>query len=86
VIATEFCGTSVTSGSRPQARTLDYVAHNPHVKYGRSDRRGFMLMEVAPSGTTTRFMGLDNVRDAGSPIAQLAEFRVADGRAGVEQS
>jgi alkaline phosphatase D len=86
VIATEFCGTSVTSGSRPQARTLNYLAHNPHVKYGRSDRRGYMLMEVAPTGTTTRFMGLDDVRDAGSAVAQLAAFRVADGRAGVEQT
>jgi alkaline phosphatase D len=84
VIAAEFCGTSVTSSSRPQARTLNYIAHNPHVKYGRSDRRGFMLMEVAPSGTTTRFMGLENVRNAGSPVEQLAAFRVADGRPGVE--
>ena len=83
--ATEFCGTSVTSSSRAQARTLAHVSNNPHMKYGRSDRRGFMLMEVTPKGTTTRFMGLEDVRDAGSGVEVLAAFRVADGKVGAER-
>jgi alkaline phosphatase D len=85
VIATEFCGTSVTSSSRPQARTLQYLDINPHIKYGRSDKRGFMLMEVTPSGTTTHFMGLDDVRDPRSAAAAIATFRVEDGRPGAER-
>jgi alkaline phosphatase D len=85
LIATEFCATSVTSSSRPQERTQAFVAQNPHVRYGRSDRRGFMLLEVRPSGTRTRFMGLDDVRDARSKVAEVAGFRVADGRVGVER-
>jgi alkaline phosphatase D len=84
VIATEFCGTSVTSSSRPQARTLDYVAMNPHVKYGRSDKRGFMLMEITPTHTTNVFMGLDDVRDPSSGAAKLASFLVEDGVAGAK--
>ncbi|MES2017432.1 MAG: alkaline phosphatase D family protein [Pseudomonadota bacterium] len=79
VIATEFCGTSVTSSSRPQARTLQYVEMNPHVKYGRSDKRGFMLMELTPTRTTNLFMGLDDVRDAKTPALKLASFVVEDG-------
>jgi alkaline phosphatase D len=86
VIATEFCSTSVTSGSRPQARTLEYVAMNPHVKYGRSDKRGFMLMEMTPQTTTTVFAGLDDVRDARSGLARLATFQVAAGRPGARRS
>jgi alkaline phosphatase D len=82
LIATEFCGTSITSGSRPQQRTLAYLDINPHIHYGRSDKRGFMLMEVTPSATTTHFMGLDEVRDAASKVATLASFEVADGRPG----
>jgi alkaline phosphatase D len=85
VLATEFCGTSVTSNSRPQARTLEHMARNPHIKYGRSDRRGFMWMEVTPPGTSTRFMGLDDVRDRRSGVKTLARFHVADGRPGVVQ-
>ena len=85
VIATEFCGTSVTSSSRPQARTLQYLDMNPHVKYGRSDKRGFMLMELTPARTTTTFMGLDDVRDPRSGAAVLAKFHVADGKAGAKR-
>jgi alkaline phosphatase D len=82
VIATEFCGTSVTSGSRPQARTLQYVDMNPHVKYGRSDKRGFMVMEVAPTATKAIFVGLDDVRLASSGAATIAQFHVEHGRPG----
>jgi alkaline phosphatase D len=84
VVATEFCGTSVTSNSRPQAKTLEHVARNPHIKYGRSDKRGYMWLEVTPEGTTTRFMGLDDVRDPKSRVAELAVFNVLDGRPGLE--
>ena len=85
VIATEFCGTSVTSSSRPQARTLQYLDMNPHVKYGRSDKRGFMLMEITPRATLTIFMGLDDVRNGQSGVARLATFSVADGKPGAKR-
>jgi alkaline phosphatase D len=82
-VATEFVGTSVTSNSRPQQRTLDYVAMNPHIKYGRSDRRGYMFFEITPNEARVRFMGLDEVRDPNTAQRELAAFRVADGKAGV---
>jgi alkaline phosphatase D len=85
VIATEFCGTSVTSSSRPQARTLQYLEMNRHTRYGRSDKRGFMLMEMTPEKTTTVFVGLDDVRDAQSGKATLATFEVANGKPGARQ-
>ncbi|SHH57289.1 alkaline phosphatase [Massilia sp. CF038] len=85
VIASEFCGTSVTSSSRPQARTQQYVEMNPHVKYGRSDKRGFMLMEVKPKKTVTLFVGLDDVRDPNSGAQTLASFVVEDGVAGAKR-
>ena len=83
VLATEFCATSVTSSSRPQERTQALVDLNPHIKYGRSDRRGFMLMEVTPHSTTTHFVGLDDVHNAGSGVATLARFVVHAGRPGL---
>jgi alkaline phosphatase D len=86
IIATEFCGTSVTSSSRPQARTLEYVDMNPHIKYGRSDKRGFMLMEVTPAKTVTSFVGLDDVRDAATGASPVATFVVNAGRPGLNRS
>jgi len=72
VVATEFCGTSITSSSRPQQRTAQYVAMNPHIKYGRSDRRGFMLFDITPERSTLLFQGLDDVRNKASAIGTLA--------------
>jgi alkaline phosphatase D len=83
VLATEFCGTSVTSNSRPQSRTEQYLAMNPHIRYGRSDRRGFVLMDLTPQASTVLFQALDNVRDAASGISTLAAFTVQNGRPGV---
>jgi alkaline phosphatase D len=86
VVAAEFCGTSVTSSSRPQARTLEYLPRNPHIKYGRSDKRGYMMLEVTPKATNARFMGLDDVHDARSGVAALAQFEVSAGEAKLEQT
>jgi alkaline phosphatase D len=86
VIATEFCGTSVTSNSRPQARTEQYVAQNPHLKYGRSDVRGYVMVEITPGKMDVQFQGLRDVRSAESPVAEVARFSVEAGRPGVVQS
>jgi alkaline phosphatase D len=86
LLASEFCGTSITSSAGPQARTLQYVAANPHIKYGRSDKRGFILMEVTPARSTAQFMGLDNVQDAGSAAPVVASFRVDAGLSGLIQT
>lgn len=85
VIATELCGTSVTSNSRPQSRTDRYVADNPHIRYGRSDRRGYMLLEITPERIATRFQALDDVRLAESGVATVASFIVEAGRPRLQQ-
>ena len=78
VVAAEFCGTSVTSSSRPQARTQENVERNPHILYGRSDRRGYMLLELTPQAVQTRFMALADVRDAQTQQTILASFTMTD--------
>jgi alkaline phosphatase D len=83
VLATEFCGTSITSTGRPQERTDQAVALNPHIKFGRSDRRGFVMMEITPKLALARFQALDDVRDAASGISTLASFTLEDGRPGI---
>ena len=83
VLASEFCGTSITSPSRPQKRTEEFVAINPGLKYGKSDQRGFMLLDVTPESTTAHFQALADVQDAGSGIATAASFVVRSGQAGV---
>jgi alkaline phosphatase D len=83
VLATEFCGTSITSNSRPQERTDQIVAQNPHIKYGRSDKRGFMLLDISANKMLTQFVALDDVSKADSGISTLKSFMVEDGKAGL---
>jgi alkaline phosphatase D len=80
LMATEFVGTSVTSSSRPQQRTAQYVAMNPHIRYGRSDKRGYMLLEVTPKETRTRFMGLDECAGCEAGSGAGARSGWMDGR------
>jgi alkaline phosphatase D len=82
VIATEFCAGSVTSSSGPQARTDARIANNPHLKYGRSDRRGFTLLEISPDKTVTHMIALDDVDRADTPAFGLADFQVEANRPG----
>lgn len=82
VIASEFCGTSVTSNSRPQSRVDQYVAQNPHIKFGCSDRRGFVLMEVGPKRAAAHFQGLKDVRAPDSTLSTIARFTLKDGHPG----
>jgi len=86
VLATEFCGTSITSPSRPQTRTEQYVRMNPGLKYGRSDKRGYMLLTVTPRDTTAQFLALDDVHDPHSAIARIAGFTVRSGEAGLHRA
>src|SRR5450830_1488858 len=72
VVATEFCGTSITSPSRSQARTDEYVRMNHAIKYGRSDKRGYMLLTITPNDTTAHFLALDDVHNSASTIARAA--------------
>ena len=83
LVATEFCGTSITSPSRPQARTEQYVAMNPALKFGRSDKRGCIILQVTPSDATALFMALDDVHNPAGNIATLAAFLVRDGHPGL---
>ena len=86
VVATEFCGTSITSESWAQKRNLALLADNPHVKYVSSERRGYVLMELTPERCTVRLRGIHNekVRDTG--IVTQASFVVENGRAGAQRA
>ncbi|MBR7777855.1 alkaline phosphatase D family protein [Undibacterium rugosum] len=83
VIATEFCGTSVTSNSRPQSQTEQIVQDNPHLVYGRSDKRGFMLSDINATSMTTQYLALDDVSKADSGIQVLKSFVVEHGKPGI---
>lgn len=86
VIASEFCGSSVSSSSRPQNITEKYLQYNPHLKYGRSDVRGFMLFDVAARQLHCRFLGIDELNNPHSSVSLLKHYVVDDGYPGFTSS
>jgi alkaline phosphatase D len=82
VVASEFCGTSISSLSQPQWRTSAALAFNPHVKYGRSDRRGYVRFTLDAQQLRAQLRVLDDARDAASEMHTAARFVVQAGRPG----
>jgi alkaline phosphatase D len=82
VIASEFCGTSITSLSLPQSRIDAARAFNPHVRYGRGDQRGYMRFRLDPSQLQMQVRVVDDVLDPSSGISTAARFVVDAERPG----
>ena len=49
VVATEFCGTSITSQGPPQERLDAARAHHPHIKFAHSEKRGYVCQRSRQS-------------------------------------
>lgn len=81
VLASEVCATSITSQGQPQASYDARLANNPHLRYARSDRRGYCLLTIGRDAQVDlRAMESVTSRDAG--VATLARFAVEGGRPG----
>lgn len=80
-VATEFCGTSLTSRTtwHPE-REPSFYADNPSIQYINSDKRGYALAEVTPRLWTTALMGVHDVRNLHSPTTPMAKFAVERGQ------
>jgi len=85
VVASEFCGTSITSLSLQQARLDAALPFNPHILLGRSDQRGYMRFALADKQLQVQLRTLDDARDPASAISTTARFVVEAGRPGPQR-
>jgi alkaline phosphatase D len=82
VVASEFCGTSITSDGPAQSAIDALLPENPHVKYARGDQRGYVRMEVRPNQLTADFRAMETVKVPSARCSTLASFVVESGRPG----
>ncbi len=75
-IASEFCGTSITSRSIAQARIDAAVKHNPHVHLGRGDKRGAIVLDITDRRLHAHLLAVDDVQRVDSAVSTLASFVV----------
>jgi alkaline phosphatase D len=79
-VASEFCGTSISSRSgMSQQRLDDLPRQQPHFKLARADRRGYTRLRVEPKAMQATLYGVDDPLEAASAVTPLARF-VVDAR------
>ena len=86
-VATEFVGTSISSGGDgldQAARMKDVLTENPFVKFQNS-QRGYVSCSVTPGAWHADYQVMDHVTKPDSPRRTRASFRVRDGRPGAER-
>lgn len=82
VIATEFVGTSITSQGPSAERVRTLSTRNPHLKYLRGDKRGYVVVDITPSSCQAHLEAVDDVTDPRTGKRRLASFAVAAGKPG----
>ena len=84
VVATEFCGTSITSQGPVQARLDALLPDNPHVRFANSEKRGYVVLELTERRCLAQLRALDSEKRPDSGLSTLAAFVVENGRPGAE--
>ncbi len=81
-VATEFVGTSITSGGDGTERSPTHdalMSENPFVKFHNRER-GYVSCEVTPKAWRSDFRTVPYVRRRGAPLQTRASFIVESGR------
>jgi alkaline phosphatase D len=83
-LATEFIGTSISSGGDGRDRLpqfMNYETDMPMMKY-HSARRGYVTCDVSPNAFTSHYRELPFVTRPAAPVTTAASFVVRRGRPG----
>lgn len=88
VVATEFVGTSISSGGdgtdvRPT--TAGMLAENPHIKFFNA-QRGYVRCSLTAARWRTDFRVLASVTKPDAPVSTRASFVVEDGQPGAKRA
>jgi len=85
-VATEFCGSAITSQGRAQSQTDAIRRDNPHIKLADSRRRGYVVFDLDEKHAQARLRVVADVRDRNTTVSTLATFTVEAGRPGAQPS
>ncbi len=82
VVASEFCGTSISSRGPTAAQTQRTLERNPHLKYLRGDERGYIDFSLDSRTLQARLWSVDRPDDPASALRVAARYAVEAGRPG----
>ena len=84
VVASELCCTSISSLGPPQSRIDASRAANPHLRYARSDRRGYIELSIDARETRADLVVVDDPANPLSACRVDARFAVDADRPGAQ--
>jgi alkaline phosphatase D len=84
VIATEFCGTSISSNGMSQTRSEAARALNPHVHYAHSDQRGYTGFTLGARRLDASLYAVADPKNPESAVNTAARFSVELGKPGAQ--
>jgi alkaline phosphatase D len=84
-IATEFCGTSITSQPLAQDRIESWRPDNPHILLADGRKRGYVVVELGKDKAATNLRSIDNEKARESSISTLASYVVEAGKPGAQK-
>lgn len=84
-VATEFCGTSITTRGRSQAAIDAILRDNPHMHFEDSRHRGYIVVDVNPDSCIVQLRTIEDPTDRHTGVTTAATFRVDDGRPGAQR-
>jgi alkaline phosphatase D len=82
LVATEFCGTSISSHGSTQSAVDAARRFNPHIRYGRSDERGYVRFTLTRERLHADLRTVVEPKDAASAVRSAARFVVEAGAVG----
>lgn len=85
VVASEFCGTSISSNGMAQARVDAALPHNPHLHHARSDQRGYVSFRLDAKQLQAQLHAVLDPKNPGSEVNVAARFVVELGRPGPQR-
>jgi alkaline phosphatase D len=83
LVASEFCGTSITSQGFDQKRIDAIRAGNAHIHFADGTRRGYVLLDFGREAALAKLRVVETVKKPDAGIATLAAFAVEAGNPGI---
>jgi alkaline phosphatase D len=85
IVATEFCGTSISSQGPSAKETTEAVKLNKHIQYANGDARGYVRVALSKDKADVTLRSVESVKVPNSPIKDLAQYTVAKGKPGAQK-
>jgi alkaline phosphatase D len=83
VVATELCGTSITSQGPSERTVLGIVENNPHIRYANPYARGYSWVELRRDRMDGRLRAVETVKRPDAAISTAAEATWQEGKPGL---